>query len=1047
MKTKLTLRAFASPALAFFLLALLHSAYGATTYYVATTGSDAAVGTSWATARQTIQAAVDLAVAGDNVIVGNGVYATGGRVVAGKALTNRVMITSAITVHSANGPAVTIIQGAQVPGTTNGNAAVRCVYLGENAALFGFTLTNGATLGPIGSGSDQFGGGVYCQSSSVVSNCFLLGNAAGGGGGSYEGTLNNCTLSGNSASSGGGTVGGTLNNCTLVGNAAGSTGGGSASGTLNNCILAGNSAGYGGGGLSYGILNNCSVGNNTAGAQGGGAWESTLTNCTLSGNSAGSGGGAAGGTLDGCTLSGNSAPGGEGGGAWGSTLNDCTLSGNSAPSGGGTSGGTLNHCTLSNNTVVNYGGGSYQGSLTNCTLSGNSALSGGGAASAKLANCTLWGNQAIVYGGGSYQGTLNNCTLAANSAQQEGGGSRGDTLTNCIVYFNTAPTGSNYSTSTCNYTCTTPLPAGPGNITNAPLFVATNDLHLLPGSSGIDAGNNASVVGVTDLNGNPRIVHGIVDLGAYEDQGPFDQYVTMSGNDAADGRSWATAKQTIQSAVDVTIAGDTVTVSNGVYATGGRVRPGFLLTNRVMITRSITLRSLNGPGVTFIQGAIDPIATNGVGAVRCAYLGTNATLIGFTLTNGATLRANASILDLVGGGVWCETSAMVSNCFLLGNAAFQGGGGSYQGTLNNSTLSGNSGNAGGGGSHFGTLNHCTLSGNSAQDGGGAQRSTLNHCTLSGNSAWNGHGGGAFFGTLNNCILSGNSAMIDGGGSFFSSLTNCTLSGNSAGNSGGGAYDGTLNNCIAYFNTAPTGPNYNFSAVNYSCSTPVPGGTANINSNPQFVNAAAGNFHLLPTSPCIDQGNNAYGFGTTDLDGNPRIAGGTVDMGALEFQVTVVLVLTDPTTLGDGTFRFNFTNLTGASFTVVASTDVALPLSQWMILGLAMESPPGSGQFHFTDLQAPNYLKRFYRVRQGGLIIPTNPPVLTGLTVLTNGSFQFGFINLSGASFTVLASTNVALPVINWTMLGAATETSPGQYRFTDPQTTNSPQRYYRVRSP
>ncbi len=57
--------------------------------------------------------------------------------------------------------------------------------------------------------------------------------------------------------------------------------------------------------------------------------------------------------------------------------------------------------------------------------------------------------------------------------------------------------------------------------------------------------------------------------------------------------------------------------------------------------------------------------------------------------------------------------------------------------------------------------------------------------------------------------------------------------------------------------------------------------------------------LLPGSPCIDAGDNAFaGFGTTDLDGNPRIVGDPdapdtgqgdcpiVDMGAYEYQPAV-----------------------------------------------------------------------------------------------------------------------------------------------------------------
>ena len=74
-------------------------------------------------------------------------------------------------------------------------------------------------------------------------------------------------------------------------------------------------------------------------------------------------------------------------------------------------------------------------------------------------------------------------------------------------------------------------------------------------------------------------------------------------------------------------------------------------------------------------------------------------------------------------------------------------------------------------------------------------------------------------------------------------------------------------------------------------------------------------------------------------------------------------------------------------------------------------------------------------------------MLTGGIPLTNGSFRFAFTNTPGASFGVLAATNPALPLSNWTSLGGLTEVSPGQFQFTDPQATNNPQRFYRVRSP
>ena len=64
-----------------------------------------------------------------------------------------------------------------------------------------------------------------------------------------------------------------------------------------------------------------------------------------------------------------------------------------------------------------------------------------------------------------------------------------------------------------------------------------------------------------------------------------------------------------------------------------------------------------------------------------------------------------------------------------------------------------------------------------------------------------------------------------------------------------------------------------------------------------------------------------------------------------------------------------------------------------------------------------------------------------------GSGQFRFTNSVGALFGALATTNPALPLSNWTALGGVTEVAPGQFQFTDEQTTNSARRFYRLRSP
>ena len=355
-------------------------------------------------------------------------------------------------------------------------------------------------------------------------------------------------------------------------------------------------------------------------------------------------------------------------------------------------------------------------------------------------------------------------------------------------------------------------------------------------------------------------------------------YVATNGNDAAAGTSWAAAKRTIQAAIDLAASNDTVLVSNGVYATGGRVADESTLTNRVVVDRPITVRSVNGPANTVIKGA----GPMGEDAVRCAYVGTNAVLSGFTLTNGATRTNGFAFLDQMGGGAWCDEDGVLTNCTLTGNAAADSCGGAFAGTLNNCLLSGNTASNWGGGASFSTLNNCLLSGNTASNwGGGAAYSTLNNCTLTGNSA--SFGGGVDSGTLTNCILSGNSAADGGGGADSSTLNNCILSGNTATNFGGGADGSTLTNCIVYFNSSPHNPNYFDSTFAFSCTTPDPGGMGNITNDPQFVDAAVSNFHLRASSPCIDRGTNLYEQGTTDLDGNPRIVNGCVDMGAYEYQ--------------------------------------------------------------------------------------------------------------------------------------------------------------------
>ncbi|HEX4645531.1 MAG TPA: PKD domain-containing protein, partial [Verrucomicrobiae bacterium] len=343
-----------------------------------------------------------------------------------------------------------------------------------------------------------------------------------------------------------------------------------------------------------------------------------------------------------------------------------------------------------------------------------------------------------------------------------------------------------------------------------------------------------------------------------------------STNPVAPYVSWATAATNIQDAVDAaSIPGAVVLVNDGVYGavvgTGGP--------NVVAVTKPLSVQSVHGPMATLIVGFQ---STNSQGA-RCVFLTNGAALSGFTLTNGGTSPFGNQFPDQCGGGVFCEsTNALVSNCVLIGNSAFYFGGGVYSGTLSNCILAGNSAFEAGGGAVSSVLNNCIVTNNSA---GGVSGDGL--------STTDGAGGGAYSCALNNCLVAGNRAG-GGGGVTWGMLNNCTVAGNFATNYGGGVDSGALNNCIVYFNTAPAAANYSATdasiTLNYCCTYPVPnGGTGNFANAPLFVNADAGNFRLQSNSPCINSGNNAYAPAGPDLDGNARIAGGTVDMGAYEFQ--------------------------------------------------------------------------------------------------------------------------------------------------------------------
>lgn len=254
-------------------------------------------------------------------------------------------------------------------------------------------------------------------------------------------------------------------------------------------------------------------------------------------------------------------------------LRSVTFSQNQSGNGGGMSsaGGVpvVLNATFNANSAQAYGGGMYNSSssplLINVTFSGNSAGQEGGgmrnttSSSPFLVNVLFSGNNNTARGAGmalasTSSPTLINVTFTGNAATTHGGalysvGSNSPIFRNSIVWGNTAPTGPNiYRTGGAPEYSYSDIQGSGGsgawdtgfgtnsgnNIDSDPLF--TNGAHLSSGSPAINTGSNALVPADSpdlngntnttekipyDLDGNPRIVNLIVDMGAYENQDVF----------------------------------------------------------------------------------------------------------------------------------------------------------------------------------------------------------------------------------------------------------------------------------------------------------------------------------------------------------------------------------------------------------------------------------------------------------------------------------------------------------------------------------------------
>jgi len=337
----------------------------------------------------------------------------------------------------------------------------------------------------------------------------------------------------------------------------------------------------------------------------------------------------------------------------------------------------------------------------------------------------------------------------------------------------------------------------------------------------------------------------------------------------------------IQDAINACQALDTVVIEPGKYAGPGNREIKFR-------GKAITVRSTDPTNSQIISKTIIDCEGHGRGFVFYMAEKADSTLSGLTITNG---------YGLLGGAIYCynNSSPSITNCVINNNSAVIGGGIT-----------------------------CT---------GSNTKPKIVNCNITANSALVG-GGGFYFNVsspiIKNCIVSENTAPY--GGAFYSHYTgnplisNCTVTQNTASSSAGAVYcydssNVMVTHSILWGNTAPyasqikVGNSGTATSIQISYSNlqggnenivlddncTVEWGQGNIDADPNFVNLGSlsdsniettGDYHLLDGSPCIDAGDPDFVAepSETDIDGNPRISGEKIDIGADEFVPPFAVVV-------------------------------------------------------------------------------------------------------------------------------------------------------------
>jgi hypothetical protein len=363
-------------------------------------------------------------------------------------------------------------------------------------------------------------------------------------------------------------------------------------GIAYNCRFENNESGNGAGGIQDRLASG-SVFEGNRGTYGGGAKDSQLYNCQLLFNEGIP-------NYRGDTYS--------GAGIYGGTAENCVFRGNkSLRDGGGAYNATLTHCTLTANQAIGTGGGTYSCTLDHCIVWYNTALSG----SDDIAHGTVSDSCSPDLEHGVDGNITNNPQLVSASHISPASPCAGsgtiprDTLDIDGENWRSSPAiGCDephlpYPTNAVSITIDGPtdIPASYNAFFTVSIQGAfySDYVDFGDGQTGIHSGiapfshswsspGTYSIV-VSTYDQNSQLLAATTNSVTVYAADFAATYVSPTGDDAANGHSWATAKRTIQAGIDAQqLPGGEVIVSNGVYN----------LSAAITIDKEIQLIGLNG---------------------------------------------------------------------------------------------------------------------------------------------------------------------------------------------------------------------------------------------------------------------------------------------------------------------------------------------------------------------------------------------------------------------------------------------------------------------